>query len=151
VETVRYYERVGLLPRATRGANRYRSYTPLAAVRLHFVRRCRSLGMSLADIAELLGFYDEPGRDCADVDRIIANHLAHVVRKLAELKALAGALRGLRFACREQGLVGRCAILQALTRTVGDGAGDPESSRLREIHKKAPVLRPAARRQRAQP
>ncbi len=82
-ETIRYYERVGVLPRPTRGAAGvghagYRRYGPADVERLAFVRRARDLGFSLDGVRELLSFADDPGRPCAGVDQRARAHLAQV-------------------------------------------------------------------------
>ena len=68
VETIRYYEKQGLLPEPARRDNGYRDYAAAHLERLSFIRHCRALDMPPADVNRLLGFVDAPGADCSDVD-----------------------------------------------------------------------------------
>ncbi|MDX5933838.1 MerR family transcriptional regulator [Acidithiobacillus thiooxidans] len=88
-ETIRYYERIGLLPAPVRRANGYRAYGLAHLERLAFIRHCRALDMPLADVQRLLHLLDHPLDDCLDVDRLINTHLAHVQGRLQSLQALA--------------------------------------------------------------
>src|SRR5262249_51257449 len=88
VETVRYYERIGLLPSPARTGGNYRAYTRRHLERLSFIRRGRDLGFSLDEVRELLRLSDDRDRSCAEVDRIARAHLTEVERKLADLAAL---------------------------------------------------------------
>src|SRR5690606_24323661 len=81
VETVRYYERIGLLQPAERTSGNYRTYTPADVARLNFIRHARGLGFSIPDIRSLLNLADQPERDCSDVDRIATGHLQVVEAK----------------------------------------------------------------------
>src|SRR5688572_27442780 len=82
-ETIRYYERVGVLPRPARsGGGRYRMYGSSDVERLTFVRRARELGFSLDEVRELLQLADHPERPCTDVDRLARAHLGAVDAKL---------------------------------------------------------------------
>jgi MerR family mercuric resistance operon transcriptional regulator len=88
LETVRYYERIGLMPKPARAANGYRAYGPEHVRRLSFIRRAREIGFSVAQIKELLGLA-EPGRaSCAEVQNLAAAHLAEVRAKIADLRKL---------------------------------------------------------------
>jgi DNA-binding transcriptional MerR regulator len=95
VDTVRHYERTGLLPRPSRRSNNYRQYGPADVRRLQFIRNCRALDMSLEEIRELLPFVDNSEADCAPVDRVVEQHLAHVRSRLKALRALERQLKGL--------------------------------------------------------
>ena len=75
VETIRYYEREGLLVPATRQANGYRAYGQAHLEQLSFVRHCRALDIPLADIRRLLGFLEASGSDCGDIDQLIEAQL----------------------------------------------------------------------------
>ena len=88
-ETIRYYERVGLLPRPLRSAARYRLYETGDVRRLVFVRRARELGFSLVEVGALLALSVDNGKDtCAEVRRLAASHLADVRAKIADLRAM---------------------------------------------------------------
>src|SRR3546814_6807299 len=88
VETIRYYERIGLLPKPRRTVGNYRDYGSAELGRLSFIRRARDLGFSLDQVRALLRLSDDRSCDCADIDRIAEAHLHEVDRKLADLAAL---------------------------------------------------------------
>ncbi len=113
VETIRYYERIGLLPPPARTEGNYRAYARRHLDRLSFVRRGRDLGFSLDEVRELLRLSDDREQSCADVDRIARLHLAEVERKLADLKALRAELREVVGQCRH-GTIASCRIIEAL-------------------------------------
>src|SRR6185436_5611339 len=113
VETIRYYERVGLLPRPGRTAGNYRSYGESHLARLSFVRRSRDLGFSIEDVRALLRLADQKRRDCASVGAIACAHVAEIERKITDLKALRRELRALMAQC-EKGRVDECRVLEAL-------------------------------------
>jgi MerR family transcriptional regulator, mercuric resistance operon regulatory protein len=94
VETVRYYERIGLMPKSSRTASNYRSFGPEHVERLSFVRRAREIGFSIGEIKELL-VLAEPGRTaCAEVQTLTAVHLHEVRAKIADLRRLEAILAG---------------------------------------------------------
>jgi Cu(I)-responsive transcriptional regulator len=113
VETIRYYERIGLLPKPPRTSGNYRDYGQAELGRLSFIRRARDLGFSLDQVRALLGLSDDRSRDCAGVDRIATAHLAEVDRKIADLTALRRELRAVIDSC-DGGLVADCRIIEAL-------------------------------------
>ena len=88
LETVRYYEKVGLLPEPPRTASGYRSYNSTHERRLRFVLRARELGFSLDEIRELLRLVDERDRPCAEARDVAAVHLADVRAKIADLRRM---------------------------------------------------------------
>ncbi|MEJ7813043.1 MAG: helix-turn-helix domain-containing protein [Gemmatimonadaceae bacterium] len=116
-ETIRYYEREGVVPEAAReGAGRYRRYGAADAERLRFIRRARDLGFSLGEVRELLALADGNPRDpCCDVNRIARAHLAQVDAKLAQLAALRTELDRVINACDGVVAVAECRILGALS------------------------------------
>jgi DNA-binding transcriptional MerR regulator len=89
VVRVRYYEQIGLLPIPSRTAGNYRTYTNEHMRRLRFIRRCRDLGFTLDQIRHLLHLSSRKHEDCAEVDRITAQHLAEIEQKVSDLKRLA--------------------------------------------------------------
>ena len=113
VETVRYYERIGLLPKPTRSAGNYRTYGVDELGRLSFIRRARDLGFSLDQVRALLGLSDDQACDCAGIDRIANEHLREVDRKLADLTALRRELKAVIDSCGG-GTVAECRIIEAL-------------------------------------
>lgn len=114
VETVRYYEREGLLPAPPRTAANYRLYGPAQLHRLRFIRRCRALGMSQDEVRTLLDLQSRPAENCEAVDACVSSHIAHVTQRIAELQALLHELESLRACCVRSDRVAECGILDAL-------------------------------------
>ncbi|WP_245579396.1 Cd(II)/Pb(II)-responsive transcriptional regulator [Chitinilyticum aquatile] len=113
-ETIRYYEKAGLLPAPARSANGYRSYGDVHLERLAFIRHCRALDISLADTRRLLDFLAHPEADCGDIDQLIDAQLARVQARLASMQALEQQLLALRGQCGEHRCARDCGILQEL-------------------------------------
>jgi Cd(II)/Pb(II)-responsive transcriptional regulator len=114
VETIRFYEREGLLPAAARTEANYRIYTPQHAERLAFVRQCRSLDMTLDEVRLLLRFKDQPQADCGAVNHLLDAHIGHVAERIQALQALELELRALRAACPAPHAAADCGILQGI-------------------------------------
>ncbi|MFC5510437.1 Cd(II)/Pb(II)-responsive transcriptional regulator [Massilia jejuensis] len=114
VETVRYYERIGLLTPPERSSNNYRAYNELHAERLLFIRHCRALDMTLDEIRTLRDFRDAPGQNCQDVNALLDKHIGHIVDRIASLSILETQLRDLRSRCVATDSAGPCEILHAL-------------------------------------
>lgn len=113
VETVRYYERIGLLPVPPRSEGNYRTYGQREVNRLSFIRRARGLGFSLDQIRALLALSDDGERDCATVDLMAKEHLREVEAKIADLRALQRELTTMLDSC-SGGSVAECRIIEAL-------------------------------------
>ena len=113
VETIRYYERIGLLPPTARTGGNYRHYSATHLQRLNFIRHARGLGFEIAEIRSLLDLADDPERDCGDADRIASQHLQTVEDKIARLSALRDELARIVGACRG-GQIASCRVLEAL-------------------------------------
>ena len=113
IETIRYYERIGLLPAPPRSSGGHRLYGDAHLRRLTFVRRSRALGFTLAEVRELLGLVDGGAYTCADVRMITLDHLVEVRRKLADLKRLEAVLDDMAARC-EGGRVPDCPVIDAL-------------------------------------
>lgn len=112
-ETVRYYERIGLLPAPPRTAGGYRDYRPADADRLRFISRGRELGFSLEEIRSLLGLAEDDGLSCQDVDRLARGHLLDIRNRLNDLQRMASELERVIGSC-SGGERGQCAILDTL-------------------------------------
>lgn len=112
-ETIRHYERLGLLATPQRTANGYRLYNADTADRLGFIRHGRELGLDLHTIRELLALADNPDADCAAADRIASRHLESLEARIAALQKLADELRAVASQCRG-GRVADCRIIEAL-------------------------------------
>jgi len=113
VETIRYYERIGLLAPAARTGSGYRSYPDEAIGRLRFIKRGRELGFSLEEIRTLAGLAENPSQPCAEVDRLVQHHLAEVRQRIADLQRLEGELAQLAGCHRSS--VRECRIVEALS------------------------------------
>lgn len=113
VETVRYYEREGLIDPPFRTPANYRSYGSEHLKRLNFVRRARDLGFPLGQVRELLDLVDDRSRRCEAVAALAARHRALVARKVAELNALRRELDRLIAGCTN-GVVSECGVIDAL-------------------------------------
>ena len=114
VETIRYYEREGLLPEPARSSGNYRLYAKPHAERLSFIRHCRALDMTLEEIRTLLDYHDRPRQPCSAVNGLIDDHLAHVEARIEQLMALREALANLRMRCSGEAEASHCGILQEL-------------------------------------
>ena len=115
VVTVRYYEQIGLMPVPSRTAGNYRTYSNEHMRRLRFIRRCRDLGFTLDQIRDLLRLSSQKDEECADVDRITAQHLIEIEQKTSDLKRLARELRRLNECCQGNGIIADCRIIEALS------------------------------------
>lgn len=120
IATIRYYERQGLLAAPARTGANYRSYGQAHVQRLAFIRRCRSLDMSLDEVRVLLRFQDQPAPDCGEVNAVLDEHIAHVTQRVRELHRLEKHLRELRSHCGSARSGQACGILEQL-----NAAADP--------------------------
>ena len=114
VVTIRYYEKIGLLPAPPRSEGNYRVDGSAELSRLRFIRRCRALRFSLDQVRELLALSSEAERPCAEVDRLTAVHLAEVERKIADLTALAAETSRIFASCQGRETISNCRILDAI-------------------------------------
>lgn len=123
VETIRYYEREGLLPPPDRSHANYRLYGPAHLERLQFIRHCRSLDMTLDEIRHLLRFKDAPEDNCSEVNALLDRHIGHVAARIAQLQALQHQLEDLRRLCHTAQAAKDCGILQSLATMEGGEPG----------------------------
>jgi Cd(II)/Pb(II)-responsive transcriptional regulator len=114
VETIRHYEREGLLPHTRRSEGNYRVYDETHGQRLSFIRHCRSLDMTLDEIRVLLRFRDAPTENCGEVNALLDEHIDHVAHRVKELRQLEKQLKGLRELCRSAQDAEHCGILNEL-------------------------------------
>lgn len=138
IETIRFYEREGLLPAPGRTQGNFRVYEAPHLERLQFIRYCRGLDMSLDEIRVLLCFKDAPEENCGDVNALLDEHIGHVSRRIKELRALERQLRLLRQRCGEAREADKCGILsglEAASQQQGGVAAEPPSSHLRSVHR----------------
>ncbi|OZI24123.1 Cd(II)/Pb(II)-responsive transcriptional regulator [Bordetella genomosp. 7] len=99
VETVRYYEKEGLLPAPGRGLNNYRTYSDAHAERLRLIRNCRALDMTHEEIRAILQLADNHGAGCGPINELFDEHISHVDARIAELTQLKAQLIDLRRRC----------------------------------------------------
>ena len=115
METIRYYEREGLLPAPARSAANYRLYDARHQERLQFIRHCRSLDIGLSEIRQLLLLRSQPQQSCLSVNALLDAKLAQVEQRLAELTRLQQELQQLRGRCSAPASTEECGILRSLS------------------------------------
>lgn len=113
IETIRYYERIGLMPPATRSSGGHRLYGEADGKRLGFIRRTRELGFTLDQVRTLLRLVDGGRYTCAQVKRITVHHLDEVRRKVEDLRKIGQVLGEMAAQC-DGGTVPKCAVIDAL-------------------------------------
>lgn len=133
-ETIRYYEREGLLPRTGRTESNYRIYSSAHLERLTFIRHCRSLDMTLDEIRVLLHFKESPEENCDGVNRVLDEHIGHVASRIADLQKLEGQLLDLRQRCQESQQASNCGILQRLSQSSREKASSIETGHVTHVH-----------------
>lgn len=114
IETIRFYEKEGVLPAPARTDSGYRIYGSAHLERLSFIRHCRALDMPLADIRQILNFVAHPEADCGDINRLIDEQLARVRVRLKSMRALEKQLSQLRVHCEAGTTAAECGILHGL-------------------------------------
>jgi len=114
IETIRYYERIGVVPKPARTQGHHRLYEPADLDRLQFIKRSRALGFSLEDIRGLLHLVDEKNFTCAEIHGITMSHLADIHAKIADLRRMENVLTEMAMKC-ETGAVPACPIIDALS------------------------------------
>lgn len=137
IETIRFYEREGLLPAPGRTQGNFRVYEAPHLERLQFIRHCRGLDMSLDEVRVLLRVKDSPGDDCGDVNALLDEHIGHVSRRIKELRILERQLRELRQRCGEARSTDQCGILAGLeeaSQDQGSAKVGPHGNHLRSVH-----------------
>lgn len=127
VETIRYYEKSGLMHAPGRTGGNYRLYGEAHLERLRFIRHCRLLDMALDEIRQLLQFCEAPDENCGEINALLDEHIGHVTERIRELKMLERQLRQLRAACASPRTVKDCGIVLGLAGAVagvhGRGGG----------------------------
>jgi MerR family mercuric resistance operon transcriptional regulator len=130
IETIRYYEKIGVMPAPGRSASGYRIYGADHLKRLSFVRRSRQLGFSLDEIRDLLRLVDGHAYTCAEVQALTLNHVAEIRRKIADLKRLERVMAEMAAQCSGE-RAPECAVIDALfdARPPSDGRRQSQSTR----------------------
>jgi MerR family mercuric resistance operon transcriptional regulator len=116
IETIRYYEREGLLAKPQRTAGGYRAYRARDAQRLGFIRRTRDLGFSLDEVRRLLVLADQKSRSCRSAHALATEHLDEIRAKIADLRRMEKVLTAMVKECA-QGTMPDCPLLEALAGT----------------------------------
>ncbi len=114
VQTIRYYEQVGLMPEPQRSSGNQRIYGPAQLQRLRFIRHARDLGFSQEEIRELLRLADRPEQSCEAVTDLARRHLVEVENKIAQLQALRDQFQRIIAQCSGQRQIVDCRIIAAL-------------------------------------
>jgi MerR family mercuric resistance operon transcriptional regulator len=114
LETVRFYERQGLIEEPPRSASGYREYPQAVVARIRFIRRAKELGFTLKEIKELLSLRLDPATTCADVKSRTEAKIADIEARIRSLRKMNKALVKLTAACSGRGTSSECPILQAL-------------------------------------
>ena len=114
VETIRYYEKEGLISQPDRTAANYRKYSEIHVERLRFIRNCRALDMTHSEIHALLGLMGKPHDRCSAVKLLLDDHIGHVDVRIAELQHLKQQLTHLRQQCQTERVIEACGILHEL-------------------------------------
>lgn len=112
-ETIRYYEKIGLLPKPVRTANGYRSYDDRHQKWLQFVLRSRALGFTQDEVRRLSNIADQSQPVCADVHQLLVEHIVDVRKKLLDLKRMENALARLKSKCQD-GTLNDCPVIDEL-------------------------------------
>jgi MerR family mercuric resistance operon transcriptional regulator len=112
-ETIRYYEKIGLLPEPARTTSGYRVYGDLHLKRLSFIKRCRELGFAIKEITELLALVDDRKYTCAEIRDLTVTHLKEVEEKISDLRKMQKTLRHMVSEC-EGGQLPECPIVDSL-------------------------------------
>jgi len=134
VETIRFYEREGLIPAARRADNNYRVYSAAHAERLAFIRHCRNLDMTLDEVRSLLRLRDAPSQDCGEVNALLDAHIGHVAQRVRELRALEKELKALRARCAAPHAIEDCGILSGLDNAAGGAVAGAPHRHIRGTH-----------------
>lgn len=121
---IRYYERIGLIPPADRTDAGYRAYSRADVHRLHFIRRARDLGFSMAEISDLLGLWHDKSRQSADVKRLAQQHIAELEGRMESMRQMVETLRTLADCCAGDERP-ECPILHTLEQP-DEADGEPE-------------------------
>ena len=136
IETIRYYERIGLMPRTARSEGGHRLYGEDHVKRLGFIRRSRELGFTLDQVRTLLRLVDGRRYTCAQVKRITVEHLHQIHRKVEDLRKIERVLKEMAIQC-DGGAVPQCPVIDALFEQAPEGA----SGRILGSPRKQPTRR----------
>jgi DNA-binding transcriptional MerR regulator len=128
IATIRYYEEIGLLPRAARAANGHRHYREADLKRLTFIKRCRDFGFPIEQVRDLAKLFENGEQACSEVRDLAQEHLLQVRTKIEELRQLEASLAGFVGSCDANcrgGLSRDCVILEDMAARDGAGSTSP--------------------------
>lgn len=131
-ETIRYYEKIGLIPQPGRNQANYRDYGDAFLDRLRFIANCRSLDMTLDEVRHLLELRDNPEARCGEANALLGEHLEHVRHRVEELNQLARQLEVIQGQCDVDQPARDCGILNELDRM--EPVEEPENSHVPGSH-----------------
>ncbi|MDO6693778.1 Cd(II)/Pb(II)-responsive transcriptional regulator [Aliiglaciecola sp. 3_MG-2023] len=114
VQTIRFYEKQGLLNQPLRNASNYRAYDDDALKQLTFIRQCRSLGISINEIKQLIILREEPDKSCESVNQMVNQHIQEVSKRMEELARLQLVLTEIASSCSAGHSIGECGVLKKL-------------------------------------
>lgn len=114
LQTIRYYEREGLLPAPPRLRSGYRMFPESAVHRVQFIKRAQELGFSLSEVRELLSIQIDPAKECSDVQRLAKAKVADIAEKIRTLQSMKQVLSRLAEACPGCGPSSECPILESI-------------------------------------
>ena len=114
IQTIRYYEKEGLLNPPSRSEGNFRLYDAKALKELEFVKHCRSLDIPLSDVKTLVELKNKPEESCSTVNNLISNQLTLVNKRIKEMKALKSELQIMEKACSTDNTVEQCGIMKTL-------------------------------------
>ncbi len=132
IETIRYYERMGLLPAPARSGSGYRRFPADAVDRLRFIRQAKGLGFSLQEIQDLLSLRIDPEASCAEVRRRAEAKIGEIRKRVRGLQRMSAALERLAEACEGRGPTFACPILEALEAPENDARPEMREQRTEE-------------------
>ena len=122
VETIRFYEREGLLAAPAREANGYRCYAEAHLVQLNFIRHCRSLGIGLPEVRTLRSFQVSPESACEEINQLIDKQIGRIHQQIETFRLLEQQLRALRDTCHANQKASECGIMRNLAQAAeGEG------------------------------
>jgi Cd(II)/Pb(II)-responsive transcriptional regulator len=113
-QTIRFYEQKGLLPKPHRQENGYRAYTKKHRDQLVFIRSCRALNLSLAEIQKLQNYQNSPNQPCAEINTLLEEHISQVRLQISSLQTLEKQLVSLRATCNDNRKIQACGVLAGI-------------------------------------
>lgn len=128
VQTLRFYERLGLVPKPIRSPSGYRIYEPQTVRRVRFIKRAQDLGFTLGEISELLAMRERAATACEQVEARASATVDRIAEKIRDLESMRSALGEYLTACRTQRSIGDCPLLSALDRRAAEPGGELATS-----------------------